>query len=250
VKNACQDKETQIGKVKVVNKRLVRLLAGVVLLLAMGSAANAVPITVDNPSFELPPHGDGGWGPTFAWDLVGPGGGEGGNWNPESHQFTSLPKGNHVGWAYQDFATGVAQGIAQVLGATFAADTEYELTVEVGNSWDYYFSGYAVQLLAGGTVIAEDDNTLHPHWGEWATSTVLYSYDAAHGSLVGDPLEIRLLNLGLDPEGGKMNVEVEFDDVRLTAEATTDLPEPITIALMTIGLAGIGYRRHRSKIAS
>jgi len=78
-------------------------------------------------------------------------------------------------------ASGVANGVAQILTETVAADTDYTLTATVGNSYAYYWSGYSVQLLAGGTVIAEDNNTWWPEdYMLWDTSTVEYSYDAAN----------------------------------------------------------------------
>jgi hypothetical protein len=90
----------------------------------------------------------------------------------------------------------------------------------VGNSNYYYNGGYSVQLLAGGVVIAEDNDTLWPEYSEWATSTVEYTYDPADAALVGQPLEIRLLNLELDkdsPPAGEV-VGVEFDNVTLSYE--------------------------------
>jgi len=208
-----------------------------------------VDIPIVNGSFEDPTRGQGGYGAATGWDAWGPGA-DVGNWYPEGYQFTSgAPDGDHVGWAYQYAPlSGTPNGLTQVLTTNFEAGTEYELTVEVGNAWDYYFSGYAVQLLAGDVVIGEDNNTLHPAWEEWATSTVAYSYDPAHAGLVGLPLEIRLLSLGLDPEGGGTDVEVEFDNVRLTALSAA-VPEPSTFALAALGLLGLAFyarRRRRS----
>ena len=40
-----------------------------------------------------------------------------------------------------------------------------------------------------------------------------------------------------------------FVDVKVE-EITSQIPEPTTLALMGLGLAGLGYRRHRSKIAA
>ena len=139
---------------------------------------------------------------------------------------------------YTENAVGDAGGAAQVLTETFAANTDYTLTVEVGNSWAYYWSGYSVQLLAGGTVIAEDDNTLWPDYMLWATSTVAYTYNPADSALVGQPLEIRLLNLGIDMDVAAPSVVgVEFDAVSL-------IPEPATLALL--GLGALMLKRRRS----
>lgn len=140
---------------------------------------------------------------------------------------------------------GTARGLSQVLTTMFAANTDYTLTVEVGNSWDYWWSGYKVQLLAGGTVLAEDDNTLWPDYRKWVTSTVAYTYDSAHAGLVGQPLEIRLLNKGIDmdaPDGAKADgssiVGVEFDNVVLT-------PEPASLSVLAMG--GLALIRRRRK---
>ena len=209
-----------------------------------GGGPGPVDIPIVNGSFELPPRGDGGYGPATGWDEWGPVQ-EVGNWYPEGDQYTSgAPDGNHVGYVWQESATGSVNGLTQVLGTNFEPSTDYSLSVEIGNCWDYYFSGYAVQLLAGGVVIAEDNNTLHPPWEEWATSLVNYTYDPADAGLVGLPLEIRLLSLGTDPEGGGADVEVEFDHVRLTALRADVIPEPATLSLLGLG-ALLALRRRR-----
>ncbi|MHC4228664.1 MAG: hypothetical protein ACYSW0_14665, partial [Planctomycetota bacterium] len=89
-------------------------------------------------------------------------GGEGaGVWSVTLSDFDPVvaPEGQNVLYT-ENAPTGVANGVAQVLTEMFAANTDYTLTAEVGNSWYYYFAGYSVQLLAGGTVIAEDNDTL------------------------------------------------------------------------------------------
>jgi len=182
----------------------------------VGSAM--VPITIDNPGFEDPvlDEDDYTWLDVPGWTPVG---GEGsGIWNVTSADFDPVvaPEGENV--LYTENAVGDAGGVTQVLTDTFAADTDYTLTVEIGNSNYYYFSGYSVQLLAGGVVIAEDNDTLWPDYKTWATSTVEYTYDPADAALVGQPLEIRLLNLSLDKDNPPEDevVGVEFDNVTLS----------------------------------
>ncbi len=67
-----------------------------------------------------------------------------------------------------------------------------------------------------------------------------------HRRLVGQPLEIRLLNLGLDMDqyGGDV-VGVEFDDVRLTATAIP-IPAPAALTLALLGLGALMLKRKRS----
>ncbi|MCP4900456.1 MAG: hypothetical protein GY906_26120, partial [bacterium] len=168
------------------------------------------------------------WLDVSGWTWVG---GEGpGIWHVTSADFDPVvaPEGQNV--LYSENAVGDAGGVAQVLTETFAANTNYTLTAEVGNSNFYYFAGYSVQLLAGGTVIAEDNDTLWPDYMTWATSTVQYTYDSADSALVGQPLEIRLLNLGLDKDNPPDNtVGVEFDNVTLSYEASAETGVTITV---------------------
>jgi len=212
-------------------------------LFALSASAGAGLITIDNPGFENPvlAEDDWTWLDVPGWTQVG---GDGpGVWNTTNSDFDPVvaPEGQNV--AYTENSTvETANGMAQVLNETFAANTDYMLTSEVGNSWAYYWSGYCVQLLAGGTVIAEDNNTLWPDYMLWDTSTVEYTYDTGDLGLVGQPLEIRLLNLGLDMDqyGGDV-VGVEFDDVRLTA-----IPAPGALTLALLGLGALMLKRKRS----
>ncbi len=187
-------------------------------LFALSASAGAGLITIDNPGFENPVLAEDDWTWLYVpgWTQVG---GDGpGIWNVTNADFypVAAPEGQNV--LYTENAVGVANGVAQVLTETFAANTDYTLTAEVGNSWYYYYAGYSVQLLAGGTVIAEDNNTLWTDYMLWATSTVAYTYDPADSDLVGQPLEIRLLNLGIDMDAAEPSVVgVEFDNVRLEA---------------------------------
>ncbi len=215
------------------------LTVAAVALFALSASAGAAVIPIVNPGFEDPvlAEDDWTWLDVPGWIQVG---GDGpGVWNTTSSDFDPVmaPEGQNVLYT-ENGTAGTANGVAQVLTDTFAANTDYTLTAEVGNSWAYYYAGYSVQLLAGGTVIAENNNTLWPDYMLWDTSTVQYAYKVADQGLVGQPLEIRLLNLGLDMDqsGGDV-VGVEFDNVILT-------PEPATLALL--GLGALMLKRKRS----
>jgi hypothetical protein len=205
------------------------------------------PIDVTNGSFELPNRGDGGYGPADGWvEWNVPGDDYVGNWNPESGDFPAgAPEGDHVAWSW--ITTGDPSGLSQTLSATLQENTEYELMVEVGDDAIYGDPGYIVQLLADGVVLAEDNNSLTIPEGEFLPTTVSYMYDPAHAALLGKPLEIRLLNAGL----GSGDLEIQFDDVRLTAAragAAGDIPEPATMALLGLAVCGLGgYVRKRKR---
>jgi hypothetical protein len=88
--------------------------------------------------------------------------------------------------------------------------------------FNYYFNldgfpGYAVQLLAGGFVIAEDRDPIGAHIpeGEFRESLVVFDVPAGH-PLVGAPLAVRLINLNMVQSAAAPGIEVNFDDVRLS----------------------------------
>jgi autotransporter-associated beta strand protein len=203
------------------NKPILPLALAFVL--GATTAHGAVPVTITNPSFELPAVAtDGGFlASATGWTNFNSAV-QIGVLNPAVADFTlQAPDGINVGWV---FGGVVDAGFAQVLSSTLQADATYSLSVKVGNSLTYAYDGYRVQLLAGGTVLNEDNNTLSPASDTFVTSTVNYVYNAGlHAGLVGQPLEIRLLGKGLS---GGSDGETEFDDVQLTVT----LGSPLAIA--------------------
>ncbi len=131
-------------------------------------------------------------------------------------------------------------GLTQVLGATLQPNTTYLLTVEVGNIASGIgpppcdvagffdldgFPGYQVQLLAGGVMVAQDNDSLHgsiPE-GEFRLSTVTLTTGATHAQM-GQPLGVRLINLNVVETPADPGIEVDFDDVQLTASPAGTVP--------------------------
>ncbi|MBW4616247.1 MAG: PEP-CTERM sorting domain-containing protein [Desmonostoc vinosum HA7617-LM4] len=159
-----------------------------------------------------------------------------GAYNPSADAFAGeAPEGNNVGYLYLTNPPGSGiVGITQTLTSILTADTKYTLEVEVGNIPPFGgfttlagFPGYVIQLLAGGTVIAEDFNSQSVAEGAFITSTLSYLASANDANL-GKSLEIRLLS-NLQSEG----IEVDFDNVKLDA---TKVPEPTSI----LGLLALG----------
>jgi hypothetical protein len=156
----------------------------------------------------------------------GVGGGGSGIWNPALRgPFAGFggvaPEGENIAWTYNEAISGFF-GLAQVLTETFTADTEYTLSVYVGNFKGYDFEGYKVQLLAGGNLLAEDDNSLTIAPDTFEFSTVVYTYDPNHINSVGEALEIRLLAAPGEPC---------WDDIRLIAD-----PPPPSLSAVPVTL--------------
>ncbi|MDF3056633.1 MAG: hypothetical protein K0R17_848 [Rariglobus sp.] len=170
----------------------------------------------------------------------------------------NAPEGRNVGVVFlldnafnQSQFAGIESGLVQTLAATLQTNTRYTLTVEIGNIANAVpnpqppsdvifagFPGYRVDLLAGGQVIASDNNSLLPAEGAFLTSQFELSIGASH-VLAGQALGIRLVNLNAGP-----GVEVNFDHVRLDATA---IPEPAAAASLlgaaTLALALVRRRK-------
>ncbi len=207
-------------------------------VLATWAGAYGDPVPIVNAGFEQRQLADDVYDLSYDWLLNGEGWGWYGNiwigiWNPSwpaefADTPNGAPEGNMIGSVSPPDAT-VAGGFAQVLSTTLTASTRYTLTVEVGNT-DYYagFPGYRVELLAGGTLaltegvypgevtggtlLVADNNLTPPAEDTFVTVTLSYTAGPTH-PLLGQPLQIRLLNLGAPGE------EVEFDAVSLTSLA-------------------------------
>jgi len=93
----------------------------------------------------------------------------------------------------------------------------YTLSVAVGQRADLASTQYAVELLAGDTVIASSSEPL-PNPGSFVRTIATVEIDDAHPA-VGQPLTIRLAK----KEGRQIN----FDDVRLTKTLPLTLAQRI-----------------------
>lgn len=236
-------------------------LAATFALTSLGCHLHAASITVLNPSFEdtvLSPgtfstgSAPAGWSAYGSIDFNAR---AIGSLNPASTTLYSaaVPDGANVGVVFLlDGGPAVESGLSQTLGATLQLNTTYTLQVEVGNiandpnpphsSFNFSgFPGYRIDLLAGGTVIASDNNSLLPAEGQFLTSTVLLSIGGSHAQ-AGQTLAIRLVNLD-----GDNGIEVNFDNVRLDA---SPIPEPAQATLAAgaslLALAGVTRRRATS----
>lgn len=211
----------------------------------VSSSAHAASIFIQNHSFADPATGDG----TFiasdssappGWTIYGPtasGFRFFGVLNPRGTTLysESVPDtgDDNVGVVFLH-TPGVAEGgLEQTLGDTLELNTEYRLTVEVGNiandsnaphnAFNFSdFPGYRIELLAGSTILGVDNNTLSIAEGTFETSTITFRTGISHIN-ASQALGIRLINLN------GSGIEVNFDNVRLEAIA---VPEPSTWSLI------------------
>lgn len=230
-------------------------------------------ITVINPSFEdvagSTSFNEFTFGPPVGWQLYNPdsvviNNGVGpqfwvGTLSPSPPVFFNgdSPDGQRIAIAFNVFGTGNLgeYGLQQNLGSNLLANQLYTLEVEIGNiasgtalNGDFFnldgFPGYRVDLLAGGVVIASDNNSLAgsiPEGG-WGTSTIQFQTGLAHAQL-GQALGIRLVNLNqIDPMFPTADLEVDFDLVRLQAVA---VPEPSSLAAVTLTVVSLLFTSRR-----
>ena len=225
-----------------------------------GPLAAQVALTIVNPGFEAntvtgPQAFDTTITPT-GWTTYDPTGVLGRDYSDvgvlkpggTSLYAAGAPEGNNVAivflWPQNAADDNRAVGLQQTLAATLQAATRYTFSVQVGNiasdgSGSYSlsgFPGYRVELLAGATLLAQDQNAVAPADGFFSPVTIEFTTGGSPAGQ-GEAITIRLLNLGVPNSG----IEVNFDDVRLTATA---IPEPAAgAAVAAVAALGVAWRR-------
>ena len=158
-----------------------------------------------------------------------------GAYNPTALQFASGPT-NGANTAFLN--TG---SLTQTLATTLLNNTQYTLSVDVGDRADTALGSFAVQLLAGSNVIGTALGVT-PSNGSFSTYTVSYFAGAAD-PFFGLALGIQLVGNNAYASGYQVN----FDNVRLDA-VTAPIPEPEIYAMMGLGLGLIGWVRRTKKL--
>ena len=239
------------------------------------NSAQAAIIGLENPGFESPEQtnepvpgaGFFDFDTPPGWTLYDPNGlipedaslatSFTGDWKPSEAFFPIIPEGDQISSIFiAPPAAGTGEvGFFQSSGVTIQPNTTYNLSVAIGNTPGFSgaeifigFPGYRLELLAGNTVIATDNNTIVVSEGEFETATVSYS-SSNDDIYLGELLGIRLINSNLNNNSGinvGNGVEVNFDNVQLTA---TSVPEPLTILGTGTAIAfGAGFKRKVGKV--
>ena len=219
-----------------------------------------VPVPVANASFEEPVLADidlapgpgivGGWSfaaspNTFLGIFNPPEGsypGAGGNGTP------SGADGANAAYLFNNGGPAEFVEATQTLAASLEAGNVYELRVAVGRflpGQPYVpssFGGYRIELRAGSTVIADDQDAVDPPTGAFADAVAVATADALDPALLGEPLSIRLTISATDAPRS-----THFDDVRLTrtpVPAVPGLSAGAAAALaLALGAAALAFRR-------
>jgi len=195
-------------------------------------------ISINNAGFEAPVLADGAATSTPpAWtngyyDVTAPavwvaGNSDAGGYNPSAAMGYGgiAPEGENV--MYATSGVGFDRGMSQVLSAKLEANTQYILSVLVGNP--FLFNGstaagnYRIELLAGGVLLKSDTGASPANDKTWKTASL--TYDSGAGPVqLGQALAIRLVAVNFTNGKG-----VDFDSVRLTAEGPA--PDPYVVKL-------------------
>jgi hypothetical protein len=199
------------------------------LMLLVGTEVSAAPIPITNPGFEDPAMPDGAFtvGTITGW-VVGTGA-EQGVFNPTTGQIPVVPEGSQVGYSN-------GGSITQALSANLTANTQYNLSVQVGHRSECCGEPtFTIELLAGATTLtsAPINYVLLTPGAPFITLNAPYFASPADAHL-GEQLSIRLSSSG--PQS-------DFDNVILDASTVgTRVPEPSTFLLLGSGVLALVVR--------
>lgn len=226
---------------------------GVICAITVPNNATALPVTVPDFSFELQTTNSSGFcfGAciTGAWsgtnvsgildasiiDISGPGA-----------LPSPLPHGNKT--VFDNQPNG---GIAQTLAHTLLANTRYTLQVDAAYWLNNPQAAFPeLRLLSGNTDLLLGSAPVTASAAQWLTQTMIIDIGATHAAL-GHPLKI-LLASGCPPgcPPGTPVQQIWWDNVRLDASPLTPrppgIPEPSTLALLFLGIVGLGFKRKKA----
>lgn len=198
----------------------------IAFLLAISPTVHAIPVAITNAGFESPVLADGAQSSSAAgWTRFG----SASFTNPTASQFTDEAyEGQNIA-----LFTGGAT-LTQIVGAIGYGT--YTLTAALGDPLGASLSGLSLSLRRGTSFLSPSITTfLPPADGGYSIYSRVYEVtpDNANGTFFGDQFNIFAL---VSSSSG----QVAMDDVRLDF---SPVPEPASVALFILGLAGLGFSR-------
>lgn len=235
---------------------------GLLSALGMTSAVYAGPVSISNPSFELPSTTFvdtrvDGWLKTPAPVWFDPALAGGASWDQTSGVFANSPSGqpSHItnvdgSQALYVFALPTA-GLFQVLPATFEAGMQYDLSVGIfgggGNMPEGTTFLLGLSYLDGANLVPLATTTVTHSAAAFPTTTLFKDYSVYLPRVgEGDAWAGKNIGIQLIATSGTGVGYWDLDNVRLTA---TVVPEPGTWALLGVGgaLTAMAVRGVRSR---
>lgn len=232
-------------------RRILVFCLAVVVVCSLVVTGQAMSIAISNSSFENPVQGDGGYGVAGVPGWTTAGGPAIGTQDADNGKYLgtspntpgTLPApaaGLQFAYVEMGGTSNLTGTLSQTLGSYgITSNTQYTLDVAVGQPLDATYSSYSVQLMVNGNPVgtAVDPPAVH---GAFVGATVSFS-TGANDPLAGDNFTIVLTGTSVGNATGA-HAQVNFDNVQLFANT---VPEPSTISLAVVGLAGMLLVRRR-----
>lgn len=232
--------------------------ASIVVLPA--GAPTAIPIS--NPSFEQPALADGalasGPGVVGGWTFAATPNTFVGIFDPPAGSYASAggdgtpsgADGQNAAFLFNDGGPQEFVSATQTSSATVEAGSDYALQVSIGRflpGQPYApssYGGYVIELLAGTTVIASNQDGISPPSGRFRTAVAIARASTIPSALVGQPLSVRLrLSSSAAPRS------THFDRVLLQRTTTTAVPglHPIGLGILVAACMALVRVRERAR---